>query len=253
VDQDKILNPVSRTVINDGNNNLGDFIPKIIMLGDGAFRGFGISAKLPEKACKKWLGHIVGNERLRKLVIEELQNIFGGHVFYGQSYLRIRWSPRGVTFETDGENGCYVAMSDLGVEFSYTYHNIDTLEQAMVLYLSLSIWLPRLWFYLDRLESGHMNSKDFTPLTKDEYVLDEIVLPQVPECQMLLEQCQNKYSRICHYCTRNPKFFSGLQDNESKRVGDKYEPPGGLEGKELCPVCGANITALDGKCPYCDE
>ena len=244
----KVRNPVLRSIANaDFNNRLDNYIPQIHVSEGSGQISYGISVKLP-KECKKWIANIIGSERFRSRVREEIERVFSTHVFNGQSYLEIRWFLQGPSFETDGVNGCmvYVPPED---PTSYSYHNIDNYEQASVLFVALSVYLRQMHFLLEELESGELNPEKFQRLK--ELVINKINLNKVKDCQMTFEQCIHKCTWICDLCTRNPKSYHIQRQKDLDKIGDKWEPEGGLPGKNICPVCGANISSE--KCPYCKE
>lgn len=78
---------------------------------------------------------------------------------------------------------------------------------------------------------------------------ETIKLNRVPECQMKYGQCLHWKSMLCEICTRNPKSHNVPTQKDVARLGDKWEPEGGLPGKRLCDNCGANISK--DKCPFC--
>lgn len=243
--ENKVRNPVLRSIASsDFHNRLDDFIPQIHFSKDGNNISYGISVKLPQEH-KKWSANIVGSERFRNRVREEIEGIFSTHVFNFQSYLEIRWFVQGPSFETDGVNGCmvYVPPEDAS---QYSYHNIDNYEQASTLFIALSVYLRQMHFLLEALESQELKSENFPPIKK--LIAERIILNKVQDCQMDYEHCIHK-GWICDLCTRNPKSLRVLNKKDLYKIGDKWEPPGGLPGKNLCSICGANISSE--KCPYC--
>jgi len=247
--EEKIDNPVSRKIVTSVWNRLSDYFPEIRCYRGGAGSAYSITARLPEEIHKKWIVHINSSPEFREKIRREIEEIFSSYVFNGQSFLEIRWDRGGTSFETDGVNGCLVYVSSDTGTYSYTCHNIDSYEQASVLFIALSVFLPQLYFALETFESGRVDLSKFPPLQKE--IFQKITLHQVPECQMTSDQCIHKYTFICGVCTRNPKAFFLKRNEDLARIGDKWEPKGGLPGKELCPVCGANIST--GKCPVCER
>jgi len=100
---------------------------------------------------------------------------------------------------------------------------------------------------LENFESGSYEPEKFPSLERT--IVQRIALNKVKGCQMTSEQCIHKNTWICDLCTRNPKAFSIREQRDLDKIGDKWEPEGGLPGKNLCPVCGANIST--DQCPYC--
>lgn len=244
---EKIGNPVSKAIVNESiSNQIALYFPEIVFCKGLGGNGYAIGAKLPRDYYKKWIAYINNKEGFRKFVKQEIENIFSSHVFEGQSYLKIIWDSRGTTFETDGVNGCMAYVSD---GESYTCHNIDTFEQAMVLFMALSMYLPRLYFALDTFESDNIDLENFSP--SQERIVQTIKLNRVKGCQMTSEQCIHWKTWICDLCTRNPKAYFILRQEDLDRIGDKWEPEGGLDGRELCHVCGTNISYE--KCTHCNS
>lgn len=244
---EKPKNTLSRKIVETKvHNQLFDYFPKILCnTGDGRI-GFSIGAKLPTEEHKKWISHILGNELFRKKVKKEIENILCRHVFNHQAFLEISWGPGGAAFETTGANGCLVYPESE----AYTCHNIDDFEQAAVLFIVFSVYLENLYFALEEFENGTFNPEKFPPLK--EGITDRIELNLVPDCQMKYGECIHWKTWICGLCTRNPKKAFTIKDKtELTRIGDKWEPEGGLPGKNICPVCGANISSE--KCPFCEE
>lgn len=129
--------------------NLEKYSPRIEQAPQGgAYTGYYfINCKLPEQKYKKCIPYIVNHPKSKKIVKNEIEKILFHHKFKEQSYLRIRWSNRGADFETDG-NGCILyPSSDFG-DYGYGSYNVDTLEQAFVLFTALSVYLRRVWVAL---------------------------------------------------------------------------------------------------------
>jgi hypothetical protein len=244
----KLNNPVSRSIVDSIWNRFGDYFPEIQRFESGGRSNYAVGAKLPEKEHKKWIAHVSGNPNFREVVKQEIEGVFANYVFHGRTFLKIQWTSHGTLFETDGVNGCLVYVVD-SVSYGYGYHNIDTFEQAMVLFIALSKYLPRLYSILECLESGEIDSETFSPL--QERFTQTITLNLVPDCQMKYGECLHWKSWLCQYCTRNPKAFYIETQKDLTRIGDKWEPEGGLPGREICPICGANIST--DKCPFCNE
>jgi len=245
---EKIDNPVSRKIVNSVYNRLGDYFPEISRHREGLRNWYTINARLPEEIHKKWISRINSNRYFRGMVKGKIEEIFSSYIFNGQSFLEIRWARGGTSFETDGINGCMVFVSaDSGV-YNYSCHNIDSFEQAMVLFIALSIYLPFLYFALESFESGNVDVEKFPPL--EDRIIQRITLNQVQGCQMKYGECIHWASTLCDLCTRNPKARSILKQQDLSRIGDKWEPEGGFPGRELCSACGANMST--GKCPFCD-
>jgi hypothetical protein len=240
----KIRNPVSRHIaLNSVWNAFGDYLPKIFKFSGS---GYGIDARLPREIHKKWIGYIAGIERFRDTVKEEIEDIFSSYAFNGQSFLEIQWRPRGVSFETDGVNGCIVYVED-GPDYGYTVHNVDNYEQASVLFIAFSVYLPKLYSALETFESGNIDLKKVAPLK--EGVTQRIKLNRVKECDMKSDECLHWKTYLCEYCSRNPKAFFLTDKKNIHQIGDKWEPEGGLPGKNFCRVCHANISKP--VCPHC--
>jgi hypothetical protein len=217
---------------------------KIEKFGTSDNISYGVSAELPEK-YRKWIANIIGNEYFRNKVKKEIESIFANQVFNSQSYIKITWFVQGPSFQTDGINDCstYVPYLDPS---SYSHHNIDNYEQASILHIALSIYLQNLYPFLEDFETGEKSSEEYPPL-KDR-IVNKITLKKVEDCKMTYEQCIHK-GRLCELCGRNPKAYHLLSQKDIKRIGDKWEPRGGLPGRKLCPVCGANISS--DECPFC--
>lgn len=240
----EIRNPVSRHIVLECIWNTFDcYLPKIFTLGD---RSYGIDARLPKEPHKKWIAHISAIEGFRERVKEEIEGVFSSYVFNSQSYLKIYWRPRGVAFETDGVNGCCVYVED-SADYGYTVHNVDHYEQASVLFIALSVYLPKLYSALESFESGRVDSKKITPMK--EGVTQKIKLNQIKGCDMEFEECLHWASYLCQYCSRNPKAFFLSDKKNLYQIGDKWEPEGGLPGKNFCTSCHANISKPI--CPHC--
>jgi len=159
-------------------------------------------------------------------------------VFNSQSYIEIWWSPGGVTFNTDGDR-CGIYISG-GPDYGYSPHNVDHYEQASVLFISLSIFLSRLYSAMEAFESGSIPVKKCSPL--EEEIHERIKLNQQKGCDMTSGECIHWKTYICGHCSRNPKAFFLKTKNDLVILGDKWEPEGGIPGKNLCVVCGANIS-----------
>lgn len=244
----KIDNPVSRSIVDSIWNKFGDYFPEIQPFKSEGSTRYVVGANLPRNEHKKWIAHISGNPNFRKIFEQEIEKVFATYIFHGRTFLKIQWSPHGTSFETDGINGCMIYVAD-SVPYGYTYHNIDTFEQAMVLFIALSKYLPRLYFALDGLESGEIDPEAFPPL--QERLTQNITLNRILDCQMKSGECLHWKSWLCQHCTRNPKAFYIETQKNLTRIGDKWEPEGGLPGREICFTCGANIST--DKCPFCDE
>lgn len=237
-EEKKIRNSVSRHIaLKCVWNAFGDYLPKIFKFSGG---GYGIDARLPEEIHKKWIGYIASIERFRDRVKEEIEDIFFPYVFNSQSFLEIQWRPRGVSFETDGVNGCCVYVEE-GPDYGYGVHNVDNYEQASVLFIAFSVYLPKLYSALEAFERGDIDFKKIVPLK--EGITQRIVLHQIKECDMESDECLHWKSYLCEYCSRNPKAFFLRRDKKNiHQIGDKWEPEGGLSGKNFCRACHANIS-----------
>ncbi len=246
--KEEIRNPVSRHIALESMWNTFDcYLPKIFSLGD---RSYGIDTRLPKEPHKKWIAYIGAIESFRERVREEIEGIFSSHVFNSQSYLEIRWRAHGVAFETDGVNGCCLYVED-SVDYGYTVHNVDHYEQVSVLFIALSVYLPKLYSALESFEAGKVSLKEITPMKEGmkEGITQIIKLNKTKGCDMESEECLHWASYLCQYCSRNPKAFF-LSDKKSLyQIGDKWEPEGGLPGKNLCSCCHANISKPI--CPHC--
>ena len=122
---------------------------------------YGIKVGFPEE-YGKWISNINGNCGLRNMVEREIKNIFHHHIFNGQSFLRMLWKPDGISFETDGVNGCAVYVLYDG---AYC-HNVDNFEQFSILYISLSVYLTWLYRAMEILEREKEIPEEFAPLQK---------------------------------------------------------------------------------------
>lgn len=247
-DDKKVENPVSREIVlGSGWNRFDWYLPRIIRVGGDPFRGYGVNAKLPKKAHEKWISYINGLERFRETIKREIKEVFSQYVFNGQSYLEIWWSPGGVTFNTDG-NRCGIYISGSSSDYGYCPHNVDHYEQASVLFIALSIYLPRLYSAMEAFESGSIPIKKCTPLKEE--IRERIKLNQQKGCDMESpDECIHWKTYICEHCSRNPEAFFLKTKDDLAILGDKWEPPGGIPGKNLCAVCGANISKPI--CPHC--
>lgn len=191
-------NPVSNGIINNSVwNRIGDYLPMIINRSDMHMQSWAISARLPENFYKKWIAYIIGNPKFRKTIEERIENVFRDHIFDRQSFLEIRWHSKGVSFETDGVNGCMVYVYLEGGYCGYSCHNIDTFEQANILFLALSLYLPDLYSALELYEREEMKLK-FSPLSEREVIYKRIILnnerckTKMGGCQITLETFSNE-------------------------------------------------------------
>lgn len=236
-DDKKVDNPVSRKIVLDSvRDRINDYFPSISCTGGG--RGYNVGTRLPEKAHKKWISYINGLEKFRETVSREIEEVFSRFVFNAQSYLEIWWSPGDVTFNTDG-NACGIHVSDGSDDYGYSSHNVDHYEQASVLFIALSIYLSRLYFSLETFESGSIPAEKCQPLEKA--LRQRIKLNRQKECDMTSEECIHWKSIYCQHCSRNPKAHFVKTKDDLAIFGDKWEPEGGIPGKNLCR-CVANIS-----------
>lgn len=184
--QKEIDNPVSREVVNKHvYDKISDYLPAIVNRSDTNMQSWSIESRLPEIFYKKWVASIVSNPRFREHVERKIENIFRWHVFNGQSFIEIRWSSGGASFETDGVNGCLITT---GGENSYFSHNIDSFEQATILFLALSSYLSILYSALELYESKGADP-EFPPLQKD-VIHKRITLNNERQRKRKSEECQ---------------------------------------------------------------
>jgi len=174
--QKEIHNPVSREIVNNSVwHGIGDYFPTIVHCSDMNMQSWTIKAMLPEGFYRKWIAYIIGNPHFREMVEKRIEDIFRHHVFGWQSFLEIHWSSKGVSFETDGVNGCMVYPSFEGIEDGYFCHNVDNFEQASVLFLALSVCLPILYYGLELYEREEIEP-EFPPLQKEKVILKRVDL-----------------------------------------------------------------------------
>lgn len=240
-DKEKVDNPVSRKIVlNSVWDRIDDYFPWISCTSGCGYggRGYNVGAKLPEEAHKKWISYINGLEKFRERVSREIEEVFSHYVFNRQSYLEIWWSPGGVTFNTDGD-ACGIYVSD-GSDYGYSSHNVDYYEQASVLFIALSIYLSRLYFALEAFENGSFPVEKCQPLEKE--LRQKIKLNRQKECDMDSGECIHWKSIYCEHCSRNPKAYFIKTTDDLAILGDKWEPEGGIPGKNLCISCKANIS-----------
>lgn len=238
-DDEKVDNPVSRKIVLDSVwNRIDDYFPRISCTSGYGGRGYNVGARLPEEAHKKWISYINGLERFRETVNREIEEVFSHYVFDMQSYIEIWWSLGGVTFNTDG-NACGIYVSG-GPDYGYSSHNVDHYEQASVLFIALSIYLHRLYSALDAFESGSISVEKCHPLEKELH--QRLNLNRQKECDMDYGECIYWKSIYCEHCSRNPKAFFVKTKDDLAVFGDKWEPEGGIPGKNLCISCNANIS-----------
>ncbi len=194
----------------------------------------------------KWVAHVVANQKFRDLVKEKIQNVLSRNVFVLQSFLTMYWSSNGLALKTDG-NACSIIPSDNG----YYEHNVDYYEQSSILFIALTIYLREAYVASRMFEEGRISPEKFPPLK--ERITQRISLNKAKKCSLTLEECIHKLSWMCEICIRSSKPLNRLSSGELKRLGDKFEPEGGIEGKELCVICGANIPSDSEECSFCKE
>jgi len=181
-------NPVSSEIINKSVwNSIGDYLPVIINRSDMHMQSWAISARLPKGFYKKWIAHIIGNLKFREMAEERIENIFRNHIFDWQSFLEIHWHSKGVSFETDGVNGCMVYVYFEGGDCGYSCHNIDTFEQANILFLALSLYLPNLYSALELYEREEIKS---SPFPEEDIIYKKIILHNKRQSENKEEDCQ---------------------------------------------------------------
>ncbi len=224
--------------------DLGSFLPIIEYQEDRSGWTIG-NYRLPI-LYTKWIAHVVGNQGFRELVEEKFENVFSKHVFKLQSFLRMSWTSDGLAIATDG-NACDVAPSDKG----YCEHNVDHYEQSQVLFIALAIYLRAAYLASKTFEEGKISPEESPPLKGA--ITHTISLQKAQKCSMNLEECIHKRSLMCEICIRSSKPINKLSSEELQRLGDKFEPKGGIEGKELCIICGTNIPSDSEECPFCKE
>ncbi len=235
----KVNNPVSREIVlNSVRNRLDCYFPHIGHIGKDPFGAYSVTAGLPGKIYKKWISYINGLEGFRETVKREIEEVFSQYVFNSQSYIEIWWSPGGVTFNTDG-NACGIYISGPS-DCGYYPHNVDHYEQASVLFIALSIYLSRLYSAMEGFESESIPVEKCSPL--EEEIHQRVKLNRQKGCDMTSEECIHWKSFICEHCSRNPKAFFLKTKDDLAVLGDKWEPEGGIPGKNLCLSCGANIS-----------
>lgn len=241
-------NPVSRKIVNNSAwNQLGEYLPVLWVQKSGLSRSYSITARLPKEPHEKWLPYINGNLFFREKIKNHIESILSGHTFRGQSFLEIRFGFGSTSFETDGINGCMVYVGD-GINYGYSYHNIDNFEQAAILFIALSIYLSKLYFALETFESGKVNLKKSPRLEK--VTTFRISLNQVKGCTMGSNECLHWASWYCFHCIRNWEKLIPKSEAELQRLGDKYEPLEGSSRKFLCVSCAANLKKA-AICHYC--
>lgn len=202
--KDNKNNPVSSGIINNSVwNRIGDYLPVIINRSDMNMQSWAISARLPKDFYKKWIAYIIGNPNFRKTIEEKIEDAFRNHTFDSQSFLEIRWHSNGASFETDGVNGCFVHVYLEGGDSGYSCHNIDRFDQASVLFLALSIYLPDLYFALEFYEKEDLKL-EFQPFPEGKIIYKRIILHSkrcqtktkggktIRNCQTTLETFLNK-------------------------------------------------------------
>jgi len=193
-------NPVSSEIINKSVwNSIGDYLPVIINRSDMHMQSWIINARLPESFCKKWIAYIIGDQKFREMIEEKIENIFRNHVFDGQSFLEIRWHSKGVSFETDGVNGCMIYVYAEGGYYGYISHNINTSEQVDILFLALSQYLPALYSALNLYEREKAKLKLSQTFPEGEIIYKRIILhnkqsenKEIKDCQTTLETFSGK-------------------------------------------------------------
>ena len=154
---------------------IGDYFPNI---------SSGIKVELP-LGYNTCIPHIMGDIDFRELVVREVQNLFVESLL-GQSFLRLHFTSRGVSFETDGVNFCavYPEPDQLTGGGVYVSHNIDTLEQKLVLLGALLKYLPWLFQILEDFESGERDPNDFPSLEKEERFVKTIRTKYRKDCSI---------------------------------------------------------------------
>jgi len=241
--EEKIDNPVSRKIVLTlVYNRIDNYFPDISCASGG---GYSVGVRLPEEAYKKWISYVNGLEKFREKVSRKIEEVFSRYVFDCQSYIEIWWSPHSVAFNTDG-NACGIYVSS-GPDYSYTSHNVDSYEQASVLFIALSIYLKELYFVLEAFENKSISAENVAPLKEELH--QRIKLNRQKECDMDYGECIHWKSFYCEHCSRNPKARFVKTKDDLAIFGDKWEPEGGIPGKNFCVSCLANISKPI--CPNC--
>lgn len=235
-------NPISREIINSVYNSFADYFPRLMADRSEDGLRFSVGVRLP-KSHRDLIPYINGNSRFRAKVKENIESILLTHEFKSQSYLEINFSSASTSFNTDG-NACGIYIYD----GDYTYHNIDTYEQASILFIALSTYLATLYPILENLRNK--SKSELEKMKKlESFVAFKIQLMKIEGCKKKFEECIHSKTWICSYCIRNWNKMSALrEESELARLGDKFESPKGPK-KYLCISCGANMK--DYICHYC--
>lgn len=169
----KIDNLVTRKIAQRNFwNKVTDYLPMIEVFQRGISTAYSVQARLPEE-YKKWIAHIASKQDFRTAVERKIARLFSSFQFQKQSYLKLIWKQKGLFFETDG-SAVYIFFQDEGV--IYTYRDIENQEQAEILFLALSVYLPRLYFELEKWEASFREAKNPPQIAE---IVQEIKLNKV--------------------------------------------------------------------------
>ncbi len=217
-------NPVAMEIFCSVRNSIQDYFPKMLHASEG--RGWAVYAYLPEKLHRKWIRYIQGHEGFKQAVVEDLKSFLTHQLFEFQSYVEIDWLPQGASVETDGENGCMVYVDSHGIDYGYQCHNVDTQEQATILFIALGAYLKRLYDALEAFETGRIKSD--TPQPDDIMRCERMKIP----LQRFPMNCANEFYQCClnrdyfncNTCIRNPRSSRYPRtENEWKKYSDKFK------------------------------
>jgi hypothetical protein len=237
-----IDNPVSREIVNSVYNRFGDYFPQLVVFKRELDLSFSVEARLP-KSYKELIPYINGNHRFIDKIKERIGSVLLTHVFRWQSYLEIEFSESGISFGTDG-NACRLYVSgDI-----CSYHNIDTYEQASILFIALSIYLSQLYPVLEYMKSR--KPEELKDIKKIENFISFRIKLNKTGCKEEYGKCTNWASWICEHCIRNWARLPYHGKEELELLGDKFESPDGPINC-LCISCGANLRGYI--CQYCGK
>ena len=159
------------------------FFPRFVVRDEGC----GVTVRLPN-SYRKYIGMMSGNEKYRHNIEEEIAAIFKGTLRDGFE-INVRWSRSGPIFDVPGNScGVFVDGSDHDMK-EYTDHNVDTAQQALVLYTCLNIHMRNTILYLgmiDRKRDTFSEPKDCGFFNTD-IIFDEKGDPQIIRDYKLVE------------------------------------------------------------------